>query len=102
MTEMPEGWYAVTNEETGVGFGLRFPADVFPYLWYWRNLGGGWGYPWYGRRWFIVRRWIFAGWVCFPKAFLFYFKCEAIAHIFPFLDPDDVPAALRNTWNAKF
>ncbi|MBT4515490.1 MAG: DUF4432 family protein [Chloroflexi bacterium] len=49
MTEMPEGWYAVTNEETGVGFGLRFPADVFPYLWYWRNLGGGWGYPWYGR-----------------------------------------------------
>ena len=49
MTEMTEGWYAVTNEETGVGFGLRFPSDVFPYLWYWRNLGGGWGYPWYGR-----------------------------------------------------
>jgi hypothetical protein len=49
MTEMPEGWYAVTNQETGVGFGLVFPVDVFQYLWFWRNLGGGWGYPWYGR-----------------------------------------------------
>ncbi|MCH7907671.1 MAG: DUF4432 family protein [Chloroflexi bacterium] len=49
MTEMPEGWYAVTNEETGVGFGVAYPADVFKFLWYWRNLGGGWGYPWYGR-----------------------------------------------------
>ena len=24
---------------------LPSPTDVFPYLWYWRNLGGGWGYP---------------------------------------------------------
>lgn len=48
ITEMAEGWYAVTNKEQGVGFGLSFPADVFKYLWFWRSFGG-YGYPWYGR-----------------------------------------------------
>ncbi len=49
FAEMPEGWYAVHNKESSVGFAVSFPTDVFKYLWYWRNLGGGWGYPWYGR-----------------------------------------------------
>ena len=49
MTGMSEGWYAVHNKQTKVGFAVSFPSDVFQYLWYWRNLGGGWGYPWYGR-----------------------------------------------------
>ena len=49
FTGMDEGWYAVHNKDTNVGFAVTFPTDVFPYLWYWRNLGGGWGYPWYGR-----------------------------------------------------
>ena len=49
MTDMPEGWYAVHNKETSVGFAVSFPTEIFKYLWYWRNLGGGWGYPWYGR-----------------------------------------------------
>jgi hypothetical protein len=49
VTDMPEGWYAVTNRRTGVGFGMVFPKDVFRYLWYWHDFGGGFGYPWYGR-----------------------------------------------------
>ena len=49
MTGMDEGWYAVLNEETNVGWAVSYPSDVFKYLWFWRNLGGGWGYPWYGR-----------------------------------------------------
>ena len=49
MTGMDEGWYAVLNEETNVGWAVSYPAEVFQYLWFWRNLGGGWGYPWYGR-----------------------------------------------------
>lgn len=49
VTDMPEGWYAVTNQRTGLGFGLRFPTEVFPYLWFWQSYGGGFGYPWYGR-----------------------------------------------------
>jgi hypothetical protein len=49
FTDMKQGWYALANQETGVGWAVSFPVDVFKYLWYWRNLGGGWGYPWYGR-----------------------------------------------------
>ena len=44
-----EGWYAVTNPDRGVGFGLAYPVDTFKYLWYWQVFGGGSGYPWYGR-----------------------------------------------------
>ena len=49
LTGMESGWYALHNKETKIGFAVSFPSDVFKYLWYWRNLGGGWGYPWYGR-----------------------------------------------------
>ncbi|MBT3994626.1 MAG: DUF4432 family protein [Chloroflexi bacterium] len=44
-----EGWYAVTNPDRGVGFGLAYPVDTFKYLWYWQVFGGASGYPWYGR-----------------------------------------------------
>ncbi len=49
FTDMEHGWYALTNEDTGVGFAVSFPSSVFKYLWFWRNLAGGFGYPWYGR-----------------------------------------------------
>ena len=44
-----EGWYAVTNPDIGVGFGLAYPVEIFQYLWYWQVFGGGSGYPWYNR-----------------------------------------------------
>jgi hypothetical protein len=46
---MPEGWYGITNTEIGVGFGVSYPVSHYKYLWYWQSLGGGTGYPWYGR-----------------------------------------------------
>ena len=49
ITDMPEGWYAITNRRLGLGFGVVFPTDVYKYLWYWQSFGGGYGYPWYGR-----------------------------------------------------
>ena len=49
VTEMPEGWYAVTNQRTGLGFAFTYPKDIFQYLWYWHSFGGGFGYPWWGR-----------------------------------------------------
>ena len=49
ITDMPEGWYAMTNRKLELGFGVVFPKDLFRYLWYWQSLGGGFGYPWYGR-----------------------------------------------------
>ena len=48
ITEMPVGWYGITNRDIGVGFGVAF-SDIYKYLWYWQSLGGGTGYPWYGR-----------------------------------------------------
>ncbi|MQG87355.1 MAG: DUF4432 family protein [SAR202 cluster bacterium] len=49
ITDMKEGWYALLNEETGIGWAVTYPIEIFKYLWYWRNFGGGYGYPWYGR-----------------------------------------------------
>ena len=47
--ELSAGWYAVTNPDRGVGFGLSWDASVFRYLWYWQVFGGHSGYPWYKR-----------------------------------------------------
>ena len=49
IVDMPEGWYALTNQREGIGFGVVYPTEVFRYLWYWQSLGGGTGYPFYGR-----------------------------------------------------
>ena len=49
VTDMPAGWYALTNPGLGLGFGVTYPTDVFPFLWYWQNFGGGTGYPFWGR-----------------------------------------------------
>lgn len=46
---MREGWYAVTNQDLGVGFALVYPPKTYPYLWYWQVFGGGSGWPWYRR-----------------------------------------------------
>jgi hypothetical protein len=42
-----DGWYAVTNTRMGIGFALRYPADVFKQLWYWQVYRGGRDYPWW-------------------------------------------------------
>lgn len=42
-----DGWYAVTNTSIGVGFGLRYPADLFKVLWFWQVYRGGRDYPWW-------------------------------------------------------
>ena len=49
ISNMSDGWYAVTNQKLELGWGVVYPKEVFPYLWYWQSLGGGFGYPWYGR-----------------------------------------------------
>jgi hypothetical protein len=47
--ELSEGWYSLTNEKTGVGFGMAWDHDLFRYLWMWQVYGGHTDYPWYGR-----------------------------------------------------
>ncbi|MCZ7542033.1 MAG: DUF4432 family protein [Anaerolineae bacterium] len=34
------GWYALTNTRREVGFGMVWPLDVFPWIWYWQMARG--------------------------------------------------------------
>ena len=49
LTDMPEGWYAITNTRRRVGFGMVWPLDVFPVAWFWQVYCGALQQPWYGR-----------------------------------------------------
>jgi hypothetical protein len=40
LPDVAEGWYAVTDTQARVGFGLLFPTKVFPHLWLFRTFGG--------------------------------------------------------------
>jgi hypothetical protein len=40
LPDVTEGWYAVTDTERQVGFGLVFPTSILPHLWLFRTLGG--------------------------------------------------------------
>lgn len=48
VQDLREGWYALTNPRLGLGVGLAWPREVFPYLWLWQEFHGGLNYPWYG------------------------------------------------------
>jgi len=54
LTDIHEGWYAVRNPRLGVGFGMSWPLDVFPVLWFWQAYGGAYTAPWYGRTYLIA------------------------------------------------
>jgi hypothetical protein len=47
--EVEDGWYAITNERRKVGFGLRWDAELFPFLHYWHVFNGVPEYPWFNR-----------------------------------------------------
>jgi galactose mutarotase-like enzyme len=44
---LSDGWYGITNPELKMGFGLVWPKEVFPYLWFWQEFRGSKGWPWY-------------------------------------------------------
>jgi hypothetical protein len=45
--EFESGWYGITNTHLGVGVGLVWPREVFPYAWFWQEMYGSVGFPWY-------------------------------------------------------
>ncbi len=50
LTELSQGWYAITNPVRKIGFGINFDPNLFRYIWYWQQLGEvARGYPWWGR-----------------------------------------------------
>lgn len=49
LTDLESGWYAMVNHQRDLAFGLAWPREIFPYVWFWQELRGSFGYPWYGR-----------------------------------------------------
>lgn len=50
LAELSDGWYAITNQESQIGFGVRFDHTLYRYIWYWQQLGNvARGYPWWSR-----------------------------------------------------
>jgi hypothetical protein len=47
--DLTAGWYGLTNQRHGVGFGMAWDQELFRYLWMWQVYGGHTDYPWYGR-----------------------------------------------------
>lgn len=45
--DFDSGWYGITNTELGFGVGLVWPKEVFPYAWFWQEMHGSAGFPWY-------------------------------------------------------
>jgi hypothetical protein len=41
------GWYGITNTALGLGVGLVWPKEIFPYAWFWQELCASSGHPWY-------------------------------------------------------
>lgn len=40
-------WYGITNSHFGIGAGLAWRKDDFPHAWFWQELHGSPGFPWY-------------------------------------------------------
>jgi len=49
LLDVEEGWYALTNPDLQMGFGMRWDPKVFPYVWIWQEFNYTPGYPWFRR-----------------------------------------------------
>jgi galactose mutarotase-like enzyme len=45
ITDLPDGWYALRNPRRGIGVAVRFPREVFRWLWMWQPYGGATAEP---------------------------------------------------------
>jgi hypothetical protein len=65
IRELAEGWYACIDPETQLGFGLAWPKEIFPYLWFWLVYGKSPGYPWWDRTYCVALE----PWTSYPNSF---------------------------------
>lgn len=49
LGDFAEGWVAIREPDAGLGFALRFQAELFPFVLYWQNFTGAKTAPWFGR-----------------------------------------------------
>lgn len=62
-----EGWYALVNDKINLGVAMAWDINIFPYIWYWKNLNGLYGFPWYGEAYNIgVEFW--TGWPSYEES----------------------------------
>jgi hypothetical protein len=47
--DLREGWFALRNPARRLGVAMAWDLGVFPHLWFWQEIGGSSGMPWYGR-----------------------------------------------------
>jgi hypothetical protein len=47
LDRIADGWCAITNTNLRLGFAMRYPAEIFKWLWYWQVYRGGRDYPWW-------------------------------------------------------
>lgn len=43
------GWYTITNDDLGLAVRVEWDARVLPHAWFWQELNGSAGHPWFGR-----------------------------------------------------
>jgi hypothetical protein len=49
LGDFTSGYFAITNPRLRLGFGLRWPLEVFGQAWLWQEVMSGQGWPWYRR-----------------------------------------------------
>ena len=49
LGDFDEGTYTISNRRIGLAATLRWPLDLFPNAWFWQELHGSPGYPWFRR-----------------------------------------------------
>lgn len=49
LTDFEAGEYTIANARLGLSVTLRWPIELFPHAWFWQELHGLDGFPWYGR-----------------------------------------------------
>lgn len=49
LGDFTSGYFAITNPRLRLGFGLRWPLEVFGQAWLWQEVTSGQGWPWYRR-----------------------------------------------------
>lgn len=54
LTDLKDGWFAITSHRRQLVFAMRWPREVFPWIWYWHVAGGELKAPFYGRNYCVA------------------------------------------------